>query len=364
LPKSEDGAAELVAIDRRIEIHEREPNLEIALLLDRALFRGRLEDYQEALARSEAWVRDAPESPDAWNTRVRALAAVHRFAAAREALARFAAIAHDDQAGSELEATLDEATGHVDRALAFHRDDAKRYHNPISLTRWAAGLAQVGELDAAIALVPRAAGLIHATSPELLSWLLFQWGRLYEQKGEPAAARELYAASRARLPALEPTVHLAQMMIKTGDSIGAAQLVGRALGELGRHPSLLELDPTAANLSEAREAWERYVAALPEAFADHAARFYLGPGAAPARALALARANLANRETREARSLVVEAALAAGEAGEACAAVGTLAEPSALRAQRFVAWRALLRCGRRDEADRLAAQLGIARPNQ
>ena len=51
---------------------------------------------------------------------------------------------------------------------------------------------------------------------------------------------------------------------------------------------------------------------FPEAFADHAARFYLG--FRPARALALARMNLAARRTAEAYELALGAAVAAGEA--------------------------------------------------
>jgi hypothetical protein len=57
----------------------------------------------------------------------------------------------------------------------------------------------------------------------------------------------------------------------------------------------------------------------PEAFADHAARFYLGAGANPARALQLAKLNLGNRTTPEAFDLALTAALQAGDAKVACA---------------------------------------------
>ena len=97
--------------------------------------------------------------------------------------------------------------------------------------------------------------------------------------------------------------------------------------------------------------------ALPEAFADHAARFYLAAGADPARALELARANLANRTTAEARALVVEAALAANQPATACEVAAALA--SGTRAQQFLAWRAFGACGRAAEAAALARRLGI-----
>lgn len=110
---------------------------------------------------------------------------------------------------------------------------------------------------------------------------------------------------------------------------------------------------------EARAGWERYLKALPLAFSDHAARYYVAAGKDPARALVLAKQNLANRDTHEARALVVEAALAANDPKTACDAAAPLAGADALRPERFAAWKALSACGRKAEADRLARDLGI-----
>lgn len=360
LPRSEDGVAELRAIDRRIETHRDDPREEIALLLERATYRGRLDDYRELLARSAAWVAAAPDLPDAWTLRIRALSAVHEFTEARTALDQLERLAKDESAWRWLETTLDEATGHLERSAPVREADAKRTPNPMSLTQWAASLALTGRVADAIAVIPRAAATIHDNSPELLSWLLFQWGRLYELDGQLAAARQLFEAARARLPTLEATSHLASTLIATGDAAGAKRLLDAALVD-DRHPELLGIAAQLDNarIAEATAAWERYVAAFPKAFGDHAARFYLATGTNATRALELADANLANRDTREARALVVEAALAADRPAEACAVVGPLTEPAAVRTQRFTAWRALARCGRTDEADRLAGELGI-----
>jgi hypothetical protein len=127
-----------------------------------------------------------------------------------------------------------------------------------------------------------------------------------------------------------------------------------------RQPSLLDLAAQLGigSVEEARAEWERYVTTLPKAFADHAARFYLGVGKNPQRALELARQNLANRDVPEARELVIQAALAAGDTATACEVAGPLID-AALRAHRFAAWQAFSRCGRTDEANRLAKDLGI-----
>src|SRR5688572_7158534 len=149
-------------------------------------------------------------------------------------------------------------------------------------------------------------------------------------------------------------------MIATGDRRGARELVDEALRS-ERHPELLAVAAQLGRnelVAEARAEWEKYVAALPKAFADHAARFYLGPGADPKRALELARIDQANRDTHRSRALVIEAALAAKDPATACAVVEPLIEGT--RAEQFVAWLAVSACGRADAAARLAKQLGIA----
>ncbi|MCY1020079.1 hypothetical protein [Pyxidicoccus sp. MSG2] len=55
------------------------------------------------------------------------------------------------------------------------------------------------------------------------------------------------------------------------------------------------------------------------AFAEHAAEFYLGPGADAERAWVLAQQNLAGRQTDRALTLALEAARATGRQREVCA---------------------------------------------
>src|SRR5207245_1386519 len=116
--------------------------------------------------------------------------------------------------------------------------------------------------------------------------------------------------------------HLAGLVERSGDDAGARRILD-ALDAADPHPETTAMraelaarahDPRAAALREAaRAGWERYLAAYPAAFSDHAARFFLGVGADPARALALAETNVANRRTAEAYALVAEAAQAAGQ---------------------------------------------------
>ncbi|HTR53247.1 MAG TPA: hypothetical protein VMJ10_21275 [Kofleriaceae bacterium] len=364
LPPSIDAFDKMQAIDKRLprlRSDDRQVGLFLATLLERASIRGDLEDYLEALDRSKAWSDKAPKEPEAWHWRVVALSRVHRFDDARAALAKLKRLVKDASEWQGLEATIDEATGHLERSQPVRDAAVAMEASTSNLVQQAGGLAAAGKLDDALAIMPKAAAVVNSPSPELFNYLLFQWGRIYELQGNMAAAREFFAEARRRLPTLESTTHLAQTMIATGDTAGAKQLVEAELGS-HRHPALLGLAVQLGHgelADEARAAWERYVTALPLAFADHAARFYVGPGKDPARALVLAKLNLANRDTHEARALVVEAALAAGDPKAACDAAAPLAAAGNPRADRFAAWKALSACGRHDEADRLAKDLGI-----
>jgi hypothetical protein len=72
-------------------------------------------------------------------------------------------------------------------------------------------------------------------------------------------------------------------------------------------------------ISLARHLYDSLLARDPLAFADHAAEFYLGPGADTERAWDLAKQNLANRETDRAAALAIKAAEATARYPDACA---------------------------------------------
>jgi hypothetical protein len=90
----------------------------------------------------------------------------------------------------------------------------------------------------------------------------------------------------------------------------------------------------------------------PAAYTDHAARFWLGPGKSPTRALALALKGARLRATRDAQGLVVAAALGAHRPGTACrAAQAALAMPPVPGALRVLAAQAFRACGEGRRAD-------------
>jgi hypothetical protein len=71
---------------------------------------------------------------------------------------------------------------------------------------------------------------------------------------------------------------------------------------------IASIEERRAEIADARRRYEGLLAKYPQAFADHAAEFYLGAGANAERAWALAQDNLAQHPTRRAHLLAIRAA--------------------------------------------------------
>jgi tetratricopeptide (TPR) repeat protein len=148
------------------------------------------------------------------------------------------------------------------------------------------------------------------------------WAELANQ---PERALGYYREAVRLLPQyVVANVHLAELELRRGERAPAEQRLRQVarqsedpepwsrLGEL-----LLQRDPGSAEgrelVARAGRRYEQLLSRQRAAFLDHAAEFYLGPGANPARAIELAHDNLLLRQTGRAYLLVLQAALAAGD---------------------------------------------------
>jgi hypothetical protein len=126
------------------------------------------------------------------------------------------------------------------------------------------------------------------------------------RRGVPAyaPAQGHLAEVEAELGEIESAVaRLYSLVVSSDDPDYAAQLA-RILGEAGRaHESR-----HWSGLAAAR--YDELVASYPEAFADHAAEFWLAAGANPGKALRLARMNVEVRKTPRAYGLLAQAVAA------------------------------------------------------
>jgi hypothetical protein len=120
---------------------------------------------------------------------------------------------------------------------------------------------------------------------------------------------ELEASLGRRDVAIE---RLRSIVDPSGDPESAGLLGGLLAARDPRDPAAAEL------LGRARARYEDLLARHREAFLDHAAEFFSGPGRDPALASRLAEENLVLRQTPRAYTLAIEAAFLAHDSPLAC----------------------------------------------
>jgi tetratricopeptide (TPR) repeat protein len=295
-----------------------------------------LADYR-VLDRAAALAEARPETSGDHLQRARARMAVHRFADAQADLAA-------GRATPAQRATLLVATGRAAEALPALQAEAERRPGFTSHCALARGLAAVGRLEEADSLYARALGELQTTLPFPAAAIAFARGLMWsEQGGDKARAAGLYAQALRLLPDYAAAgIHLAEIELAGGDEAAAeARLLHVVIHTDAPEAMALlgELHVRQGNamrgqdeIAGARRRLEALLARHPQAFADHAAEFYLGPGRDPQRAWAWASTNLNERGTRRAYELAIRAAEATGRDVKALAMRQALAARHAPRA--------------------------------
>jgi len=278
-----------------------------------AQFLGDLDalDRLEALALRFARVENSFRAP---LVQAEVASAVHRFADARDHLARAAEMGGPRDAIERHTLAIDQACGvNLERVLAARRRLAianGRLEDVIPLGALLADLERVSEADA---VYRQAFYSYDGISPFPLAWVCFQlgmlWGELAPQP-DPNRAALWYQRAVAYLPAyVKARVHLAEIYAVQQRLGDAEALLRPALSsgdpEAGwRLADVLigqdRFDEAERHLDAARRGFDDLLGKHRLAFADHAAEFYAGSGDDCRRALELARANVTNRPTRRA----------------------------------------------------------------
>ena len=295
----------------------------IELITLRGLILGHIADYQRAGEMAEQLTRDAPADGTAFLARARSRAVFHRFADALDDIERAERLSPDAEGTRSERAAIFQALGRYDEALAMREDAADRRATFENVAALVGLYAELGEVDTAVRLYAESRRRYRGVSPFPLALLDFQLGLMWMNKGQWDEARTSFDAARRRVPAYAAAQgHLAEVEAELGeiesavarlyslavssdDPDYAAQLA-RILGAAGRgHES-----QRWCRLAAAR--YDELVARHPEAFADHAAEFWLAAGANPGKALQLARMNVEVRKTPRAYGLLAQA-IAANE---------------------------------------------------
>jgi hypothetical protein len=242
---------------------------------------------------------------------------VHRFSAALRDLDAAARLGADAAAIRRVRAPIRIAQGAADEVIPALEADAARAPGFASAAALATAYAGAGRHADADRQFQAALDALDTTSPFPYAWLCFARGTMWsEQARDPRRGAAHLQRALDYLPQyVAANLHLAELENARGERVSAEIRLER-VADSG-DPEVLALLATlragrdaargARETVLARDRFEALLARLPLAFADHAAEFYLGPGADPQRARQLATANFAERKTPRARELLERA---------------------------------------------------------
>ena len=341
-PTLTDGTIAMLNLQAQIDgLEGHGTSAETATLIDllilRGLVLGRISDYERAAELADRRVSAATTDAAAYVARARTRAVFHRFTDALDDLDDADRMSPHHAAAKRERAAILQAQGRFDEALSTYSaiiDSVGQFERAAAL----AGLwAERGEVDRAQRFYLDGLRCYRGISPFPVALLEFQLGVMWMREARLGEARTCFEAAIRRVPAYAPAQgHLAEveadlgnpqsalarlypLAVSSDDPDYAAQLA-RILGEMGRK------DESSAWLRRAAGRYDELTAAHGEAFADHAAEFWLGPGNDPEKGLRLATLNLEVRKTPRARELLAQA-LEADTAGAASARCSAAALP-------------------------------------
>lgn len=299
------------------------------LLLLRSRFLG---DY-EALDRASRMAEGHVETTADLLRRARARSAVHRFADALRDVAAAERAGAPSVESAALRASILVATGRALEVVPQLEAGVARQPGFASRTSLATAYAAIGRLTDADRLYAAALRDLDTTLPFPYAWIFFVRGMMWtEQARDSTRGAALYAQALTHVPEFATAnIHLAEIEATHGELASAMRRLERvavssnepeALALLGAlHVRAGDSPRGWHEISLARQRFESLLSRHPLAFADHAAEFYLGPGADAERAWVFAEQNLANRQTPRAFALAIKAAWATGRSDEARALV-------------------------------------------
>ncbi len=293
----------------------------IELISLRGLILGRIADYDRAEEIAEQLLHDAPMNPQALLARARTQAGFHRFNDALSHVDRAEELGLDPETANGERAAIFQALGRYDESLVLREEAVERRASFENLAALVGLHAERGEIEAAERRYEESRHQYRGVSPIPLALLDFQLGFMWMNEGRLDDARASFEAARRRVPAYAPTRgHLSEVEAELGEIDSAISRL-RSLAASSDDPDyaahLAGILRDAGRLDESRHwrqvaaaRYDELIASHPEAFADHAAEFWLAAGADPDKALRLAKMNVEVRNTPRARDLLAQAVAA------------------------------------------------------
>jgi len=287
---------------------------------------GRIADHDRAEAVAREAAEASPSIGDALLIRARLAERFHRFEEAHALLDKAIKAGNESPEVNATRASIFQATGKFREALAARTALMEGDRGIHTIGALAALLADIGRWVAAETLYAEALEADDSVSPMPCAQLLFEWGVGAMRRGYLDRAEEVFGLLESILPAHVPgRGHRAEVALARGQLDAAAALVEPLLAlsddpeYLAIHAEILAAQKNHADATRealrAAAAYDSLLARRPEAYADHAAAFFMGIGDRPLLALELASKNRALRDTPRSRRLVARAQQAAAERG-------------------------------------------------
>jgi tetratricopeptide (TPR) repeat protein len=303
---------------RRVESATFESLIALSkLLFLRGDLLGRILDHDRAELIAYDAIALSPNVASTLYIRARLAERFHRFEEADALLDQALTAGYPTEQIEIKKAALLQATGRYGEALVLHERLAKAIPGIHALAALASLLAEMDQWAAAETCYAAALDADEGISPLPPGQLLFEWGVSAMRRGALDRAEAIFGELDAILPAHVPgRAHRAEVALARGQLDFAAALIAPLL-RTSDDPECRAIsaeilaargDSKAATEAErAAAGYELLLARRPEAYADHAAAFFMGVGNRPQLALDLASANWKLRDTPRSRSLLARA---------------------------------------------------------
>jgi tetratricopeptide (TPR) repeat protein len=287
------------------------------LLFLRGGLLGRIADYDRAELIATEAITLSPDTARAFFIRARLAERFHRFAEAKTALGQALAAGYPSHEIDVERAALLQATGIYIEAVAIRERLAEEDPGIHTIGALGSLLAEMGQWKIAEACYAAALDADNGISPIPCAQLLFEWGVNAMRRCDLDRAESIFVELYSVFPAHVPgRGHRAEVALARGDLDLAESLV-RPLLDIADDPEYRGIyaeilamhgdNKAACEAARAALAYELLLARRPEAYADHAAAFFMGIGNRPQLAVDLALANLKLRDTPRSRSLLTRA---------------------------------------------------------
>ena len=318
------AVANLSASIESLELHRiKHRTFEDELALSKFLFLrgdllGRIVDHDRAELVAKKAVAFSPDTASTLYIRARLSERFHRFDEANAILDEALAAGHPKDEIDAEKAALLQSTGRYSEALVLRERLTKDNPSIQTLGALATLLAEMDQWAAAESCYTAAVDADEGTSPIPCGQLLFEWGVSAMRRGGLDRAEEIFVELDAILSQHVPgRGHRAEVALARGQLNFAEALITPLL-EISDDPEYRatyaeilaargEVEAAASAANHAAAVYKLLLTRRPEAYADHAAAFFMSVGNRPQLAVDLALTNFKLRDTPRSRMLLAKA---------------------------------------------------------